>query len=65
MERKLLMEYLEMEKMKKIYREEDDTALQKSKKTLKLFQNQLQKENYNIIELMNLHRDENGNLMGN
>ena len=35
------------------------------KKTLRLFQKQLEKENYNITELINLHRNEDGVLLGN
>ena len=37
----------------------------KQKGTLKTFQKQLEKENYNIIELINLHRSEDGVLLGN
>ena len=32
----------------------------KQKQTLKILQKQLEKENYNIIELINLYRDEDG-----
>ena len=37
----------------------------KQKGTLKTFQKQLEKENYNIIELIDLHRSEDGVLLGN
>ena len=37
----------------------------KQKSTLKSFQEQLEKENYNITELINLHRNEEGVLLGN
>ena len=37
----------------------------KQKNTLKTFQKQLEKEKYNIIELINLHRSEKGVLLGN
>lgn len=37
----------------------------KQKQTLKILQKQLEKENYNITELINLYRDEDGVLLGN
>lgn len=37
----------------------------KQKQTLKIMQKQLEDENYNITELFNLHRDEEGVLLGN
>ena len=37
----------------------------KQRNTLKAFQEQLEKEDYNIIELINLHRSEDGVLLGN
>lgn len=37
----------------------------KQRSTLKTFQKQLEKEQYNIIELFNLHRSEQGVLLGN
>ena len=36
----------------------------KQKQTLKIMREQLQKEDYNIVELFNLHRDEDGVLLG-
>ena len=37
----------------------------KQKESLKIMQEQLEKEDYNITELFNLHRDEDGILLGN
>ena len=37
----------------------------KQKQTLKTMREQLQKEDYNIVELFNLRRDEDGVLLGN
>lgn len=37
----------------------------KQTQTLKIMQKQLEEENYNIVELFNLHRDEDGVLLGN
>lgn len=37
----------------------------RQRSTLKTFQKQLEKEQYNIIELFNLHRSEQGVLLGN